>query len=260
MAKKIRVALLVVGGLSCVAALAVLVAWQSVKQVPTFYRNSIELDDEQRVAASDECMQQAAMLAGDLQRSGRWQTVFTADQINGWLAIDLPKNFPDALPPEIENPRVDIQADEATLACTIHQNGQSTVVSISFDAYLVKPNVVGLRLQGVRAGLLPVPLSTVLEQISEAAQNCDIMLEWRQSHGDPVIMLTLPGDDENSAPLQLETIELRDGEIYVAGSNGANDQVIQDPSQATEVDNASETGDQPAQARAESDTNENHQR
>jgi hypothetical protein len=53
------------------------------------------------------------------------------------------------------------------------------------------------------------------------ARELNLRLEWRKSHGDPVALVTLPRlGDEPDESLRLESIELREGELYVAGTVG----------------------------------------
>ena len=47
-----------------------------------------------------------------LTKAGHWEIRFTADEINGWLAVDLVKNHPNALPPTLKDPRVSIDPNE----------------------------------------------------------------------------------------------------------------------------------------------------
>jgi hypothetical protein len=216
--KRLRIPLFLLATLLLVAGVAAIVAYRSVRQVPEFYLAAIEQDEAVQAEANDECLRQAAALASDVQRPGYWQADFSVEQINGWLAVDLEKNYPHALPEELENPRVDVHQRETTLAFGYRQGEATTIVSIKFDLYLNSPNVVAVRVRGVRAGLLPVPLSSVLEGISTAARNFDLELEWRQSHGDPVALIKLPPSfDEEENEMQLDSIEFGEGTVHVAG-------------------------------------------
>ena len=134
----------------------------------------------------------------------------------GWRSI-WPAITATRLPPQILNPRINFQSGAATLACTYRHAGHETVMSIAFDLYLSEPNVVALRLRRVRAGLLPVPLADVLRAIAEAGHSFGLMVQWRQVSGDPVALVHLSHSVDDDGRLQLEAIELRDGEIFIAG-------------------------------------------
>ena len=57
---------------------------------------------------------------------GRWQALFTAEQINGWMAVDLARNFPNTLPPGVVDPRVDIRPEGVTVACRYLEGAVAT--------------------------------------------------------------------------------------------------------------------------------------
>ncbi|HEY1785343.1 MAG TPA: hypothetical protein VGG30_07320 [Pirellulales bacterium] len=218
MPKSIRITLATFGGLTVAAGLVALAIFLTLTGAPAFYQAAVERDPALCEQDNDRCLQQAAALASDLQSPGEWEAIFSADQINGWLAIDLARNYGKSLPPQIMNPRIDFHNGAATLACTYRHAGHETVMSIAFDLYLSEPNVVALRLRRVRAGLLPVPLADVLRVIAQAGHGFGLLVQWRQIGGDPVALVHLShGIDDADSQLQLEAIELREGEIYIAG-------------------------------------------
>ncbi len=65
--------------------------------------------------------------------------------------------------------------------------------------------------------MLPVPLADVLRTIAQAGNNFGQLVQWRQISGDPVALVHLLHGVDDDVHLQLEAIELREGEIYVAG-------------------------------------------
>lgn len=212
------VALFGVAGL--LLALIVVLAslyWAS-QQAPEFYQKAIQADPAREATASDQMLQETTALASDVRHEGAWQGVFTAEQINGWLAVDLERNHPGMIPAGASDPRVSIKPEELIVACHYQAHGIQTVLWLSVDTYLAEPNVVALRIKKARAGLLPLPLDQVLDTVSLAAQRLDLHLEWRQSDGDPVALLTIPpqraGDDKQ---IRVESMKLADGEVYLAG-------------------------------------------
>ena len=142
-------------------------------------------------AASEQMTRRAAALAGDLQKEGRWQAVFTADQVNGWLAVELGKR-PEMLPGAVRDPRVAIQPQQLTVACRYKDSQIDTVLSLTVDAYLAEPNVIALRIRKARAGSLPLPLDRVLQEVSRATDQLDWQVDWRQAAGDPVALVRMP--------------------------------------------------------------------
>jgi hypothetical protein len=189
------------------------------QHVPEFYGEAIQADPVAQKDASDKMLQKAAALVSDVGDQDQWKSVFTAEEINGWLAVDLVQNHPDALPTSITDPRVSIEPDRLSLACRCDWNGWQCVLSVVVDVYLAEPNVIALRIRKARAGAIPLPLEEVIDRITGAAQKMDVQLRWQQSEGDPVALLSIrpPRDDE--AEMRIESIKLGEGEIYLAGSS-----------------------------------------
>ncbi len=204
-----------------VTGIALVSVYRALRQVPEFYNAAGSIEPERQVEDRDAFVARATALASDLHAEGRWQSLFTAEQINAWLALELANNYPDLLPPELCDPRISLSKDAATIGCQYKTRELSAVVSVTLDAYLHEPNVVAVRIRHARAGTLPVPLGHILDSISHAAQQLNLRLEWRKSHGDPVALITLPPlHDGKSKPLRLDLLELRDGELFVAGEVG----------------------------------------
>ncbi len=221
MRKKLRIAALIAGGLLLAAVLGLGGFYWALKRQPEFYRQAIQLDQAVQKQASDRMLQRAAALRSDVEKEGQWQALFTAEQINGWLAVDLLENFPDLLPQSCRDPRVEIQPGGMTLAGRLTRGAETCVVTLTVEPYLPEPNVLAVRIRGARAGLVPMPLNEILDSISEAAEKMDLRLQWQQADGDPVALISVPSPPDQDGPLvQVETIRLGEGEIYVAGTTG----------------------------------------
>ncbi len=220
MSHKYRILLFSAAGLLLVGGF---VAWAvngAVHGEPAFYHAAVRREPVLAEKSSDEFLQQAAAAASDVRKPGRWDAVFTADQINGWLAVDMPRNYPGLLPNTFSDPRVAIQPGDITLACRYDGPELRAVLTISCDVYLSASNTVALRVKGAHCGLMPLPLGNVLEAISHTARELELPLEWRRSGGDPVALLSmavLSGHLSAHQRVELDTIELRDGELFVAG-------------------------------------------
>jgi uncharacterized protein YpmS len=215
----LRIAAKFVGGLLLLIAVGVGVLFWAVTREPEFYRVATAVDPIAQQQASHEMLQQAAALKNESRREGRWQAVFTAEQINGWLAVDLVENHPDALPETLRDPRVAIEPGRMMLACRFQQGRAGSVLALAVEPYLPEPNVLALRISKARAGLMPMPLSEVLDQVSQAAVQAGLPVQWRQDGGEPVAWIPLPSLSENGEKrVQIDTLELRRGEIYLAGS------------------------------------------
>jgi len=212
--------------------------YEASQRVPEFYHRALSRPAEVQQQARDAFVAQVAALASDLDHPGAWQSLFTADQINAWLALELTNHYPDMLQGDLSDPRLVIRDNEATLACRYESGEMAAVLSLSFDVHLHEPNVLALRIRRARAGNVPVPLAQVLENINHAARELKLRIKWSKSHGDPVMLIHF--DERNpSSGFRLETVELRDGEVFLAGSAGSP---LQPPAPVTtaEVDPSAE--------------------
>ena len=220
MRKLVRVALVLVVLLTAGVAILLTAAYRATQQVPDFYQHALARQPQEQKAAADQLERQVLELHNEARRPGRWEARFSQEQINGWLAADLPTKFPGALPDGVSDPRVAIDPNHMQLAVRYDQGDVSTVLSMAGDAYLTdRPNEVAVHIDHVRAGAVPVPLSQFLDQIAERFLDAGLPLRWTEQEGDPVALVTLPLDREEfkGKQLQIERLEICDGEIVVSG-------------------------------------------
>jgi hypothetical protein len=213
----IAVALLAV---SSGMGLGVLAIYRAARHEPEFYQQALQATPGLQARASDALERNLLELHNDARQQGRWQAVFTEEQINGWLATELPEKFPMLLPPGTQDPRVDVAPQRAQVACRYEQGNFSAVISFALDIALTdETNQLAIRVHKLRAGAIPVPLRRFLERIASAAHRAEIDLSWRQTEGDPVALVMVPVHHEDYAhrEIYLETVELRDGEVFLAG-------------------------------------------
>jgi hypothetical protein len=233
--------------------------YEASQLVPEFYHEAISRDPAEQQDARDQFVARATSLASDLHRTGAWQSLFTEDQINGWLALELSANYPDVLPGELREPRISIREKEATIACRYETDEMAAVLSLTVDAYVQDSNTLALRIRRARAGALPVPLAQVLDAISQAARQLELRLEWRKTQGDPVALISFPQPTTSrSEALWLQAIELRHGELFVSGSIGASPKVagssVPESPAATAAEAETSDATQPVVGAAPSDT------
>jgi hypothetical protein len=194
--------------------------YRALSYVPAFYSEALAMAASDLQQSSHELLRRTTALTNDLKRMGRWQALFTEKQINGWLAVDLPKNHPDLLPSQFQNPRVQITADRVYAGAQL-EKGISTVVSLEFSATLQAPNQVAVRIYKVRAGDVPWRLDQIVEEAARAAGEWGLQVEQTHTDGDPVLLLTLPPEAQQGREIVLERLELRDGAVYLSGQTTA---------------------------------------
>lgn len=198
--------------------------YQAWRHEPEFYTKALEASQQQHEIAGDELEKNVLELRNEVRREGRWEVEFTDKQINGWLAVDLPKDFSELLPRTIHDPRVAISDDEVLVACRFVDGGTSAVVSLGVDIQLTdEPNVIAVRIRRARAGRIPLPLNQFIERINKASRKTDVKLRWVQDEGDPVALIEAPVKHKayGAHELKLEAIELNEGRLRVAGRSGS---------------------------------------
>jgi hypothetical protein len=206
------------GGICAAVAVVLACTYTASQQVPDFYSEALAIDASAQEKASEEMGSRVTMLFNEVRRAGRWDVLFTAEQINGWLAVDLARKHPELITDNVHDPRVRIDDETVTLAARIDSGGFSTVFTLTFEPYLYEPNVIAFRIKKARAGLLPIPMNDVLREVNAAVKNLGVPLSWTQVEGDPVALLALvPGRDGDNGARSLDQLEVRENEIYVAG-------------------------------------------
>jgi hypothetical protein len=219
MRKILRIGAISFAALLVLALLSLIGGWWGAKQVPEFYQQALEVEPQRHAELGDKLEENLLELRNEASQEGQWQAVFTDEQINGWLASDLPEKFPRALPPEVKEPRVAIEPEVARVGARFKSPQLETVISLAVEVHMTdEPNVLAVRIRQARAGLLPVPLADWLEQVRLAAGESGIPLRWVEQDGDPVALVTIPMEQAGrDHRLLLEQIELRDGELVVGG-------------------------------------------
>jgi hypothetical protein len=200
-------------------ALALLSVYQASRRVPDFYRRALAAAPAAQHEGGQRFEQQALALHNQLHHAGRWEIRFTQDDINGWLAAELPEKFPQLLPAGVSEPRVAIDKGAVRVAVHYERGGVDTIVSLAGHVQLTEqPNEIAVRIDQARAGLVPVPLARFLEEIAQRAARADIPLRWTESQGAPVALVRVPLETKDARrQLVLERLDFREGEFTVAG-------------------------------------------
>src|SRR5436190_309228 len=103
--------------------------YRSLQHVPDFYSEALARPAPEPAKAAYKFEQGVLELRNDLRREGDWQATFSAEEINSWLASDLPVKFPRAPPSQISDPRVAITPKMIQVACKYSDARMNAVVS-----------------------------------------------------------------------------------------------------------------------------------
>jgi hypothetical protein len=197
-------------------------AYYAARQVRPFYRQALQIEPEALERGSRELESRATALYSDARQLGQWQALFTAEQINGWLATQLAANQQSALPTNIRDPRVAIEPERLTLGFRTFSGGVDTVVSVDAGVELTEEGAVAIQFFSVRAGALPLPVMQLADEIAAACQDLKLPVRWTQQDGRPVAIVELHTDaGDSKREFFIDSIELGKNELYVAGHTEA---------------------------------------
>jgi hypothetical protein len=190
--------------------------YYAARQVRPFYTEALRVDPEVLERGRQELESRATTLYTDAQRHGRWQALFTTEQINGWLATQLANNSGGELATSVRDPRVAIKQDSLTLGFRTKSRGVETVISVEASVSLTEQGAVAIRLLSVRAGALPLPVMQLADEIAHACKNLTLPVCWTQQNGKPVVLVEIHSE-KPQREFYIDAIELHENELYVAG-------------------------------------------
>jgi hypothetical protein len=158
-------------------------------------------------------------LVDQVETTGRWESVFSDAEVNGWLATVVREKYPTLLPPEVVEPRVSFVDGRCLLGYRYEAGNVRAMVTIEGEPFMASNDVAGLRLRKARVGLLPLPLAKVVEHINHGAGELQVPVKWVEQEGDPVMLVGVTNALSTEEEVRrLEEIELRDGELALAGT------------------------------------------
>jgi len=148
-----------------------------------------------------------------------WQTELTEDEINGYLAVEIPKNFPQLFAGGIRDPRISLKNDKLEIACQIEQGMVSGVLDLLLDIQFPQPNRCEILFQRAYVGLVPFSRETVRDTFAEGLRGGGRKLESTKVQGYPALVIDFGNDlksQENS--LFLREIRVVNGSLSISGA------------------------------------------
>lgn len=219
MTRRRQVLVILVGSVLLAAAVFGGYALRATQEVRPFYAEAVQAPPEQLATAADRMETRVERLVNEPKPAGDWETVFTDEEVNGWVAMMLEDEYPDLLPPQVTEPRVAFREDRCMLGYRYRGKTLKTVISIEGAATMPERDLVAVRLERAFAGVLPLPMSKVVDEISIGAKKLGIPIQWSETGGDPVLLVKVAGAlSTEEERRELERIKLRDGELVLAGS------------------------------------------
>lgn len=202
--------------------------WWASEQAPEFYAVAEQQisDPKERKQVAQEFVEQSQYFVKEIKSQPEWTQEFTDAQINSWLAEEFPGEYRQWIPPEVSRPRVQIRKDGIRIGAKVDQAGPwNGIVSVHASVKVLTPNELAISLQSVHVGLVPVPLKTVIDEITAQAAAIGIEIEWRRDgdHDSAIVRIAHEGHEQP----QLERIEFRDGTIRISGTSAPKSGALQ---------------------------------
>jgi len=193
---------------------------------PEFYRDrlaalpTVSLTVAPAVAAEQagrRLVTKVAALQAALDRDGAWEAALAEEEINGWLAVDLPRNHPQILPPGWSDPRLVLEPGRIRAAAHRAVRGPlGGIVSLAIDVRLRQRNVVECTVADARLGVIPLPRAAWLHWIATQLGPLGLPTEIRRRDGQSILAITLVATDRNQ--VSLEALAVDAGELLMAGT------------------------------------------
>ncbi len=214
----LKIFLIALGGTFLLGLIVFQILLMLASRAPDFYLEKVQIDPAEASQMSDQLLQKTTALATQVQRPGRWFQVFTEDEINAWLAVDLPKNHRDLLPPELSDPRVKLEPDTVRIAVKARHGLLSGILTIDIHVQSPEDNTVFLSFRRVSLGALPLPFRPMIERLKNFAAHAGWEMREMQKDGVPTFVIRIPPiPDEKGQIRELTWLRIADGRVELSG-------------------------------------------
>ncbi len=230
MARKRRIA--VVGALSVTMVFVAIlgIAYYAARQVRPFYEQALRIEPQAMERNSRELESRASALYSDAKKLGQWRALFTAQQINSWLATQQAANKNGELLANIRDVRVAVARDCLTIGFQTKWSGVESVLSIDASLLLTDDGAVGVRFLSAHAGELPLPVMQVAGYLASLSKKRNLPVRWTQEKSQPIAIIRVESNPSSEdRQFFIDSVELRDGELYVAGHTAAGTRIGNQP-------------------------------
>ncbi len=197
----------------------VLFVW-ALMQPPEFYQHAMAVPEDVRTRRSEaeQLVVRTTSLVERIRNSDDgWSEEFTQTEINAWLAEELPRNFSEWLPQGVSEPRVKLSDETVQIGFKLVQEDWEGVVSLQVRPWVVSQNQLALEIESIRAGLIPIPLDGVLDELEQMVETDGWQIERLNSDGKQVIQVNLDQDDSEGPALT--SIRVVDDRLQVIGTS-----------------------------------------
>lgn len=193
------------------------------QQEPEFYQEALRQTPEVAQKKGAELENTVMDLYNAVLEQGNWRGEVSQDQINGWLATELSKKFPELLPKEfVADPRVAITKGEISIAGRANYQGIRGIVVAKLDIFKTdQRDQFAIRFRSIQAGVIPIPINSFADEISKGLNRSGYQTNWTELEGDPILTVVVPEEDlliQTIYRVSVETIDLEEKKIVVSGT------------------------------------------
>jgi len=215
--RAVAVGCLTAVGLS-IAAAAVLAG-----QVPAFYARARGVDaGEAAETRSRRTVSKASAWHAALSRPGDWGAALSDEELNAWLATDLPRNHASWLPRGLSQPRLEFRPRHLAAGVRVGVGPLSTIASLECEIVLREPNQLAIAVERARLGAIPIPTAPILGVIERRLRKLGMVTDIRRTDGRMVLAVYIPSThDAGGTSYWLESMSFTDGEWLVSGTTRA---------------------------------------
>ncbi|MGL4419576.1 MAG: hypothetical protein ACRCZF_02830 [Gemmataceae bacterium] len=187
---------------------------------PEFYSAGATPGEYETTELSAKLITRVQDLKNDIRSKPDWGGSLSETDLNCFFRANLGEtgSLTDMLPTGFHSPRIRIVGDTIQLGLRYGSGTFTSIIWVEVRAWLVKDemNLIALELRGLKAGALPLGCQSLLDQITDLAQESNIEVTWYRHEGNPVGMFRFYADQLRPTT-QIHTFRIRDGQIAMAG-------------------------------------------
>lgn len=210
----------IVGGVAGAVAALLAVVVVVLRYEPAFYRPLLEpaVGAAEAEAMARRAVTKASAAHAALSRPGPWDMALSADEINAWLAVDLPRNHPQLLPRRVTQPRLVCEPGRVHAAARVSYGPLTVVASGRLAVVLHAPNQLSITIEEARIGAVPLPTATLLRDLGRRLARLGLVTEIRPRDGGLKLEVFIPSThDAGATSTWLESLAVGAGELLLAG-------------------------------------------
>lgn len=201
------------------AAAAVVVLLTAVaRHEPAFYRHRLDPADPQVEQQARRLVSKVSAIQAAWSQSGAWETVLDEEEINAWLATDLPRNHPRLLPSGMGAPRVALEPQRIAVAVQVGRWPLSAVATCRAEVVLRDVNRLGVAVEQVTLGGFPIPSGPLLHDLSRRLTAVGLATDLRRLDGRSVLVIAIPPGSSAGGPTHsLDRFSIDTGSVAFSG-------------------------------------------